>query len=285
MNDIPSPEEILDFTPPTKASLRKTNKLLRTYFKPTFLGSDTLNLDRPALWVGNHTLFAMFDTPLMMEHIYCEHDVFIRGLGDRMHFDAPWAKTLIAGGMVLGSPEHCKALMTAGEHILVFPGGGREVMRRKGEEYKLIWKKRTGFARLAIENGYDIIPFGVVGPDDNYNILVDAEDITNSRPWQWLSNKFPVITEKTRGGDAIPPIVRGIGASVLPRPQRFYFGFGKRIRTAQLKKNTSNPDALWAMREKVAAAVEGQISMLKQYREGDHKNWGAVRRFLAPIKA
>ena len=78
MNDIPSPEEILDFTPPTKASLRKTNKLLRTYFKPTFLGLDTLNLERPALWVGNHTLFAMFDTPLMMEHIYCEHDAFIR---------------------------------------------------------------------------------------------------------------------------------------------------------------------------------------------------------------
>ena len=64
--------------------------------------------------------------------------------------------------MVLGSPEYCAALMEAGQHILVFPGGGREVMRRKGEAYQLIWKQRTGFARLAIEHGYDIIPFGSV---------------------------------------------------------------------------------------------------------------------------
>jgi hypothetical protein len=35
--------------------------------------------------------------------------------------------------------------------VLVYPGGGREVAKRKGEKYQLLWKERVGFARLAIE--------------------------------------------------------------------------------------------------------------------------------------
>jgi hypothetical protein len=30
--------------------------------------------------------------------------------------------------------------------------------KRKGEHYKLIWKERVGFARLAIEHGIPIVP-------------------------------------------------------------------------------------------------------------------------------
>ena len=37
--------------------------------------------------------------------------------------------------------------MERGEAILVFPGGGREVMKRKDEDYVLIWKERLGFVR------------------------------------------------------------------------------------------------------------------------------------------
>ncbi|MGE5441823.1 MAG: hypothetical protein ACM3Q0_02020, partial [Bacteroidota bacterium] len=58
--------------------------------------------------------------------------------------------------------------------IVVFPGGGREVARRKGEQYKLIWKARTGFVRMAIRYGYPVVPFAQVGADDAFDILVDA---------------------------------------------------------------------------------------------------------------
>ena len=54
-------------------------------------------------------------------------------------------------------------------------------MRRKGEAYRLVWKQRTGFARLAIEHGYDIIPFGSVGPDEAFDILFDANDVMGFR--------------------------------------------------------------------------------------------------------
>nr|HMS80226.1 hypothetical protein [Burkholderiaceae bacterium] len=35
--------------------------------------------------------------------------------------------------------------MRAGESVLVFPGGGREVFKHKGERYHLIWKNRPGY--------------------------------------------------------------------------------------------------------------------------------------------
>jgi 1-acyl-sn-glycerol-3-phosphate acyltransferase len=55
--------------------------------------------------------------------------------------------------------------MRRGELVTVFPGGGREVNKRKNEQYKLVWKNRLGFARLAIQHGYPIVPFASVGAE------------------------------------------------------------------------------------------------------------------------
>lgn len=277
---------VYNYQPPSVARMRRFFAPARAYFNPEFLGLWELDLKKPALFVGNHTLFGLTDAPLMIEHLYTQYGVAIRGLGDRGHFAVPgWGQFLERHGMVLGSPEHCKALMESGQHVLVFPGGGREVMRRKGEAYQLIWKKRSGFARLAIEHGYDIIPFGSVGPDESFRIWLDANDLTSSRLWEWL-DKRAGVAGRTRGGDMLPPLVTGIGPSLIPRPQRYYFGFGPRIPTAQLQGQQDDPDAVWAMREQVAAAVEQQIARLLAYRQEDRlQNWSWLRRRLAPLRA
>lgn len=272
------------FVPPPPAQMRRFFAGPRRYFYPEFLGLWELDLKKPALFVGNHTLFGLTDAPLMIEHLYTQYGVMLRGLGDRGHFKVPgWGSFLVRHGMVLGTPENCAALMKSGQSILVFPGGGREVMRRKGEAYQLIWKQRTGFARLAIEHGYDIIPFGSVGPDESFKLLLDANDVTQSRAWRWLSSKTR-LAEATRGGDMIPPIVRGLGPTLLPRPQRYYFGFGARIPTSHLQTRADDKDAVWQLRETVAQAIEGQIDRLLRYRAEDRlANWSSLRRWLAPV--
>ncbi len=277
--------DVTSFVPATPEEMRRVFAIARAYFNPEFLGLWELDLDKPALWVGNHTLFGLTDAPLMVEHLYTQYGVMLRGLGDRGHFEVPWwGDMLVRNGMVLGTPENCAALMKAGQHVLVFPGGGREVMRRKGEAYRLVWKQRTGFARLAIEHGYDIIPFGSVGPDEAYDILIDANDVMATPLWKWLATRYGVDA-KTRGGDMIPPIVRGLGPTVIPRPQRYYFGFGQRIPTRRLKGRAGNPKTLWALREKVAHAVEAQIERLLVYREEDRlQHWSPLRRWLAPLR-
>lgn len=283
-DDTPGVPGVTDFVPPSPARMRRFFAFARRYFHPEFLGLGDLDLKRPALFVGNHTIFGLTDAPLMIEHLYTQYGVMLRGLGDRGHFKVPgWGAFLVRHGMVLGTPENCAALMRAGQSILVFPGGGREVMRRKGEAYTLIWKQRAGFARLAIEHGYDIIPFGSVGPDESYKILLDANDVTNSRLWKRFAGRLG-LAQATRDGDMIPPIVRGLGPTLLPRPQRYYFGFGPRIPTEQLRGREGDRDAVWALREQVAQAVEGQIGQLQRYRIEDRlQNWSVLRRWLAPV--
>ncbi len=276
---------ITDFQPPSVKSMQRMLRVANAWFSPLFLGLDKRDLSKPALWVGNHTLYGLFDVPLLVEYLYREQGVFVRGLGDRAHFAVPgWSQLLVKAGMVLGTPENCAALMQSGQHVLVFPGGGREVMRRKGEDYQLIWKNRSGFARLAIEHGYDIIPFGALGADENFDILLDAGEVSRSRLWTLFDDHLK-LSERTRGGDMIPPLVRGIGASLVPRPQRFYFGFGKRISTARLQGKSEDARRVRALRGKVAKAIEEQLDMLIDYRQQDRRqNWSALRRFLAPVR-
>lgn len=276
--------DVTAFNPPSKAQMRFSFAIGRRWFSPEFLGLREVDFSRPALFVGNHTLFGLMDAPLMIEHLYTQYDVMLRGLGDRWHFNVPyWGDLLVRNGMVLGTPEACSALMEAEQNILVFPGGGREVMRRKGERYQLIWKRRTGFARMAIRHGYDIIPFGSVGPDESFDILVDANDVQHSRIWKWLAARTG-IAGATRNGDMLPPIARGIGPTMIPRPQRYYFGFGPRISTGHLQGQEQDKDVLWQLREEVAGAVEDQIERLLRYRVEDRKqNWSLTRRLLAPL--
>jgi 1-acyl-sn-glycerol-3-phosphate acyltransferase len=267
-----------DFIPPSPASLQRQTALARHYFKPSFHGLDQLDLSRPALYVGNHTLYGLMDVPLMLAHLYVQHGVFLRSLGDRSHYAVPgWRDVLTHNGMVLGTPENCDALMEQGQSILVFPGGAREVMRRRGEEYQLIWKKRVGFVRMAIKHGYDIIPFASLGPDECFKILVDGNDINTSRAGR-LFLAATGLGKVFRKGDVIPPVVRGVGPTLLPRPQRFYFSFGPRISSAGL--NYHDDESLWDKREEVAASILGQLDDLKLIRKDDRSHWSWLRRSL-----
>ncbi|KAJ8441587.1 hypothetical protein Cgig2_023151 [Carnegiea gigantea] len=57
-------------------------------------------------------------------------------------------------------------LLSSGSRVLLYPGGMREALHKRGEEYKLIWPERSEFVRMAARFGAKIIPFGVVGEDD-----------------------------------------------------------------------------------------------------------------------
>lgn len=262
-------------------AMRRMLALWQAYFSPVFVGMDRLDTQKPALWVGNHTLYGLLDVPLLGAHLHDQYGITLRSLGDRGHFSIPvWRDVLVKSGMVLGTPENCAALMKRGAHVLVFPGGAREVWRRKGEAYKLIWKQRTGFARMAIEHGYDIIPFASLGVDESLDILVDAKDVVESRAWRWASTYLP-LDKLTRNGDMIPPLARGLGPTPLPRPQRLYFGFGERITTQPLQGNVTDANQLWQVREQVAASIEDQFEQLKVFREIDKTTqWSGLRRWL-----
>lgn len=275
-----NPDDILDFTPPPLSAVQKALRLQSAYFDPVFYGLDNVDKSRPALYVSNHTIYGGMDGPLIFLALYEAKDIVIRALGDHFHFKVPgWRKILADSGGVEGTRDNCHKLMEGGEHILVYPGGGREVAKRKGEQYKLAWKTRTGFARMAMEHGYPIIPVASVGADDAYDIHYDAYDFKASKLGRkLLENK--TVNRLLRNGDVIMPFSTGLGFTPLPRPERFYFSFGKPIETAHLQDQAANKESQWKLRKQVMESLESEIDNLKTIRYKD-RDLGVIRKIFA----
>jgi 1-acyl-sn-glycerol-3-phosphate acyltransferase len=233
----------------------------RALTDPRFYGLDRIRADGAVLLVGNHTVFGMLDMPLMLGEIYRVTGRFVRGMADHAHFAVPgWRDVLVRQGGVRGTRENCRALLGAGEAVLVYPGGGREVAKRKGEKYQLLWKERVGFARLAIEAGCPIVPFGAVGAEESYDILLDA-DSPLLAPIRGLLERVGARAE------LIPPLARGLGPTPLPRPERFYFAFGEPIDTQRWAGQ--GEEGVRALRDEVRQAVQERIAFLLAERDVD----------------
>ncbi len=268
--------EISPLSPQTVWLLTQPGRL---YFTPEYRGLENVDPKRPHLFVGNHTMLGFIDVPLYFATLYRERGIFLRSLADHIHFAIPgWRDLLTKCGVVRGTRKNCAHLMEAGENLLVFPGGAREVCKRRGEEYQLTWKQRTGFVKMAITHGYGIIPLASVGPDSAFDIVLDADDVMGSPigkvlDWTGLAKRL------LRNGDFIPPLLRGLGWSPMPRPEKFYFSFGAPIETTQYAGHEDDSKTLLELRALVAQAIEEQIRELLEIRAAEPEQ-SPIRRFL-----
>jgi 1-acyl-sn-glycerol-3-phosphate acyltransferase len=184
-----------------------------------------------------------------------------------------WGDLLTRVGAVDGTRATCRALMRRGEPIIVFPGGAREVNKRSGEAYRLIWKQRYGFVRLAIEHGYPIVPFAALGGDDNFEVLVDI-DARVMRPLAALLERVG----GERAKEVVPPVVLG------PRLERFYFAFAEPIETLPYGERDTDQATLRKVRDRVSRAIERELARLREVRDEEDPPTGAARlaRALRP---
>jgi 1-acyl-sn-glycerol-3-phosphate acyltransferase len=218
--------------------------------------------DDGVLFVGNHTIFGFMDLPFMMAELWKRRRMTVRGLGEHAHYALPlWRDLLAACGMVRGTRENVRALMRERQNVLVFPGGAREVNKRRGERYQLMWKERIGFARLAIEHRYPVVPFAAVGAEEMLDVVVDVNNPVMAA--------FKGALERLGRVPLEPAIVRGVGLSPLPRPQRLYFWFGDPIETSAYARRRGAEAAAQALRDEVKTAVEDGILFLHKERERD----------------
>ena len=253
--------------PPSPARLSVARTLLEPWRRltaPRFIGTELVPRDRPVMFICNHTLMGVIDTPLLMLGIYDHTGHYPRSLGDHFHFKVPgWRDLLIAYGTVHGSRDNCRAIMGAGDSLLIFPGGGREVLKHRGEEYQLVWGQRAGFARLAREFGYPIIPVASVGAEECYTIVVDQNDVL-------ASPLGPTIAKHSPRTDIIfPTIARGFAGTFLPVPQQFYFQFGEPIDSTDFPGDDDDDAAIFALREAVRVRLTALLAELLELRASE----------------
>ncbi|KAH7571938.1 hypothetical protein JRO89_XS04G0169900 [Xanthoceras sorbifolium] len=233
----------------------------------------------PVLLVGYHMLMGV-ELQSLVEAFLREKNIMVRGLAHPVIFSrrledsstefsiTDWMKVM--GGVPV-SARNLYKLFSTKSHVLLYPGGSREALHYKGEEYKLMWPDQQEFVRMAARFGATIVPFGAVGEDDIAELVLDYNDLI----------KIPVVNDYIRknshdvnirdessGGEVANQQLFIPG--LLPKvPGRFYYLFGKPIQTKgkqDFLKDKVNANQMYLH---VKSEVESCIAYLLKKREED----------------
>ncbi|TQK29210.1 1-acyl-sn-glycerol-3-phosphate acyltransferase [Arthrobacter sp. SLBN-53] len=230
--------------------------------RPYVDGLDNLPRDGRFLLVGNHTQSGT-EGLLIPYAVRRELGTLVRPLTDRAfgRMPGPAADLLAACGATVGAPESARELMRHDQPILVFPGGGREIGKFKGEENTLNWRGRAGFARIAAEHDYPIVPAGLIGGDDVYRSFT-------TRDGAWGRFSATLSSHLAGKPDMAMPLVRGIGPTMIPRPQRMYLRFAEPIDST---RPAGVAAAEWAetVKTRTQESLEAVLAQLLQIRAAD----------------
>ncbi|KAF3783461.1 Acyltransferase-like protein [Nymphaea thermarum] len=162
-------------------------------------------------------------------------------------------------------------LLSQNSHVLLYPGGVREALHRKGEEYKLFWPEQSEFVRMAARFGAAIVPFAAVGEDDLCELLLDYDDLVRIPTVKYLIDELNRDLTKLRT-DAVGELgQQALHVPVLmPKiPGRMYYLFGKPIETKGREELLRDRKSTHLMYLHVKSEVEKNISYLLQKRKYD----------------
>ncbi|XP_055803121.1 phytyl ester synthase 2, chloroplastic-like isoform X2 [Solanum dulcamara] len=283
---------VRDFVPPSTSefdSVYQPYRWMEVAFNPVMIstlengdivrGLTGIPSEGPVLLVGYHMMLGLELVPLV-SHLWNEHKIVLRGIAHPLMFKrqreglmpvlSMYDDYRFMGAVPVSATNFYK-LLSSKSHVLLYPGGMREALHRKGEEYKLFWPEQSEFVRMAARFGAKIIPFGTVGEDDFGQMLLDYDDMMKVPFLKALIEELTGEVEKLRydtegevsNQDVHLPII-------LPKiPGRFYFYFGKPIETEGRKEELKNREKAHELYLEVKSEVERCIDYLKDKREND----------------
>ena len=173
--------------------------------------------DGPCLLVAYHGLMPL-DGWYLLARLYRDHGIEVHGLADRWLFRVPGLSQIVRTGLAIpGDPESAHSQLRDGHKLLVSPGGVREAIAGRSWHYRVHWRNRLGFARLALRAGVPLVPvFG-----ENVEELYRAPGI-HTRPFQdfYERMRWPLVPLVGLGPLPFPVKVRTwIGPPVVPAPE------------------------------------------------------------------
>ncbi|PIM99890.1 Diacylglycerol O-acyltransferase [Handroanthus impetiginosus] len=289
---------VTDFLPPSMSEFKQAvmgNGFFRTYTGPVILstmedgkivrGLAGVPDEGPVLLVGYHMLMGLELFPLVEEFLR-EKKILIRGIAHPTLFshlvegeskEFSFFDFLRLYGALPVSASNLFKLFKTKSHVLLYPGGAREALHRKGEEYKLFWPDQPEFVRMAARFGATIVPFGVVGEDDIAELALDYDDLMKIPIW---SDRIRRDNEKYKSFNVRAGMSGEVAnqalylPGLLPKfPGRLYYLFGKPIHTKGREEMLKDKEKARELYLQIKSQVETNLSyLLKKRNEDPYRN-------------
>ncbi len=221
--------------------------LYERYFRVLSYGSENIPATGPGVLAINHSGTLPFDGMMVWTDVlrHTNPPRPCRPVADYFVSSLPVVSTLFARcGVVSGSRGNARALLEAGELLMIFPEGVPGISKPFKHRYKLQdW--RVGHCELAIRHQAPVIPVGVVGAEEQLPTLI----------------KLPA----PRPLPHIP-----ITATLLPLPVRYHIHYGEPLRFDRDydPSDADDPEVVREAAQRVKDAVQGLLDRGLAAREG-----------------
>jgi 1-acyl-sn-glycerol-3-phosphate acyltransferase len=138
------------------------------YFRVQSQGHEHIPKNGPAVLAGNHSGAIPIDGMMVWMDVlrHTNPPRVARAVADHFVPMIPLIGTFFArGGMVGGSRGNARTLLERGELLMIFPEGVPGISKPFKDRYRL-QEWRVGHVELAIRHRAPVVPFGVVGAEE-----------------------------------------------------------------------------------------------------------------------
>jgi 1-acyl-sn-glycerol-3-phosphate acyltransferase len=149
------------------------------YFRVESHGTEHIPSEGRFLLIGNHSGQLPFDAMMVGTTVLTEapRPRLIRSMVERWSADLPFVSELfVRSGQIVGDPRVCTRLLEADEAVLVFPEGVKGISKLFSQRYQLA-DFGHGFMRLALQTKAPIVPFAVIGAEEQAPAIADIRPL------------------------------------------------------------------------------------------------------------
>ena len=226
--------------------------VLWPYFRPQVIGAEHLPTGAAQI-VGCHSGVIPYDAATVLVAHYDATGRYARAIGDNLFGQIALVRDFLSrSGAVVGRPDVVEALLRAGHHVLVFPGGARDMERSYLTDRYTVLPHRGyapghgGYIKIALRTRTPIVPLAVVGAEEAHVMLAN-----------------------------VPPLARIVGLPLfpfvmfpLPLPVKLYIRFGTPIHLPGTPADARSQKRVDALNEMVRGRVQALIDDTLQRRDG-----------------
>lgn len=170
--------------------------MYRYWFRCITRGIENVPQGRCML-IGNHAGQVAFDGAMVSTSMILEAEPprLARAMGEYWLATLPWLSIVVDRiGASIGTRQTCADMLRQGECVLAFPEGVRGMNKVYADAYQL-QEFGLGFMRLALETDTPIVPFAVVGSEEQAPSIANLEGVGRmigapafpiTLTWPWL---------------------------------------------------------------------------------------------------